>query len=185
MDDKPAEVNHHVQHRHPNGVRFCALCGGEMRLRVVVPDGRRHKVCSACGFVDFLGPKLVAGCLVVEGGKLLLLRRGINPARGKWTFPGGYVDHGETPLQAAVRETEEEVGMRVRAGELLGLYADPDDPVAAVAVYFAQPGAEAPSLSPEAIEVRYFAADEIPWDEVAFRSTRDALSDWVKRVGGK
>ncbi|HTY54630.1 MAG TPA: NUDIX hydrolase [Candidatus Binataceae bacterium] len=184
-DDEPVEVNHHVQHRHPHDIRFCALCGAEMRVRPVAPDGRRHKVCSACGFVDFQGPKVVAGCLVVKEKKLLLLRRGISPARGKWTFPGGYVDEGETPLQAALRETEEEVGMRVRVGDLFGLYADPDDPVAAVAVYSAQPGNETPSLSDEAIEVRYFGADEIPWDEVAFRTTRDALNDWVTRVGGK
>jgi len=185
MDEDPVEVKHHVQHRHPEGIRFCALCGGEMRLRTVVPDGRRHKVCSVCGFVDFLGPKLVAGCLVVERERLLLLRRGIHPAHGRWTFPGGYVDLGETPLEAAARETEEEVGMRVRVGDLFGLYADPANPAAAVALYLAEPGIEAPSLSVEAIEVRYFAADEIPWDEIAFRTTHDALRDWVKRIGRK
>jgi len=184
-DDEPVEVNHHVQHRHPHQVRFCGLCGGELRIRPVAPEGRQHRVCSACGFVDFLGPKLVAGCLVIDNEKLLLLRRGISPARGKWTFPGGYVDHGETPVQAALRETDEEVGMRVTIGELFGLYADPDDPVAAVAVYLAQPGLEPPGLSDEAIEVRYFAADEIPWDEIAFRTTRDALNDWIRRVSDK
>ena len=73
--------------------------------RLVLPDRRRHSVCAGCGFVDFRGPKLVAGCLIVSDGKVLLLRRGIEPQLGKWTFPGGYVDLGETPEQAALRET--------------------------------------------------------------------------------
>ncbi len=183
MNDDPVEVKHHVQHRHPDDIRFCALCGGEMVFRLVIPDGRRHRVCSACGYVDFLGPKLVAGCLVEERGRLLLLRRGIHPEHGKWTFPGGFVDLGETPVEAALRETQEEVGMRVRIGDLLGLYTDPSNPKAAIAVYLAEPGSEAPSLSVEAIEVRYFAADEIPWDEIAFRTTHDAVRDWLKLMG--
>lgn len=182
-DDGPVEVKHHVQHRHPEGVRFCGLCGGELRPRLVMPDRRRHKVCASCGYVDFLGPKMVAGCLVVASGRLLLLRRAIEPALGKWTFPGGFVDLGETPEQAAARETEEEVGMRVRVGALLGLYTDAANPKAAVAVYLAEPGAEAPGLSAEASEVRYFAAGEIPWPDLAFRTTRDALRDWLTTLG--
>ncbi|MFZ0887581.1 MAG: NUDIX hydrolase [Candidatus Binataceae bacterium] len=179
MKDRPVEVIHHVQHGYPDKIRFCPLCGGELVDRLVIPDHRRHKVCSRCGFVNYLGPKLVAGCLVVDAGRLLLLRRGIPPRHGRWTFPGGYVDLGETPERAAARETLEEVGMRVRVGKVFGVYTDPDDPHASVVVYLAEPGSEPPGLSHEAIEVRYFGRDEIPWDEVAFRTTRDALTDWV------
>lgn len=179
MKDDPVEVNHQVQHQHPENIRFCSLCGGELEARVVMPDRKRHKVCSKCGFVVFLGPKLVAGCLVVDAGRVLLLRRGIVPQRGRWTFPGGYVDLSETPEQAAVRETREEVGMKVRVGGVFGVYTDPDNPQASVVVYLAEPGEEQPATSLEATEVRYFAPDEIPWDEVAFRTTRDALADWT------
>ena len=150
-----------------------------MRLRIVLPDNKQLKVCDRCGFVNFAGPKLVAGCLVIDAGRVLLLRRGNEPRVGMWTFPGGYVDLGETPRDAATRETLEEVGMRVEAGATLGVYADPHNPIAAVVVYLARPGTELPSLSPEATEVRYFAAAEIPWDELAFRTTHDALRDWV------
>jgi ADP-ribose pyrophosphatase YjhB (NUDIX family) len=172
-------ANHHLQHQYPANVRFCALCGGPMRLRIVLPDKKQLKVCDNCGFVHFAGPKLVAGCLVIDAGRVLLLLRGNEPRVGMWTFPGGYVDLGETPQDAATRETLEEVGMRVEAGATLGVYADPDNPIAAVVVYLARPGVELPSLSPEATEVRYFAAAEIPWDELAFRTTHDALRDWV------
>lgn len=178
-DDSPVTANHHVQHRYPEAIRFCALCGGEMRLRIVMPDRKRLKVCAGCGYVDFQGPKLVAGCLVIDSRRVLLLRRGIMPQIGKWTFPGGYVDLGETPPQAAIRETIEEVGMTVALGPLLGLYSDPAHPLAAVAVYIAAPGVEMPGLSDEATEVRYFTPDEIPWDDLAFRTTRDALTDWI------
>ncbi len=178
-NDDPVEPNHHIQHQYPHNIRFCALCGGEMQLRTVLPDRKRFKVCSQCGFIDFPGPKLVAECLVVGTGKVLLLRRAIPPQIGKWTLPGGYVDLGETPAQAATRETFEEVGMRVTIERLLGVYADAANPVAAIVAYIAKPGAEGPGTSQEASEVRYFAVDEIPWDEVAFRTAREALTDWV------
>lgn len=179
MKDKPVEVDHKVQGQAPDAIRFCSYCGGELEIRLVIPDRKLHKVCTRCGFVHFLGPKLVAGCLVIDNGKVLLLRRGIVPQRGRWTFPGGYVDLGETPAQAAVRETREEVGMNVRLGRVFGVYADPDNPQAAVVVYFAEPGSEPPAISHEATEVCYFSPNEIPWDEVAFRTTRDALTDWA------
>jgi ADP-ribose pyrophosphatase YjhB (NUDIX family) len=175
----PVETNHHLQHRYPGNVRFCALCGGAMRMRVVLPDRKRFMVCDRCSFVHFPGPKLVAGCLVADTGRVLLLRRGNEPRIGTWTFPGGYVDLGETPAQAALRETLEEVGMRVTADGVLGVYADAQNPIAAVVVYLARPGIEPPRLSPEAIEVKYFAAEEVPWKDLSFRTTDDALRDWV------
>jgi 8-oxo-dGTP diphosphatase len=183
MSRPPVRVNHHVQHRYPLGIRFCPLCAGQLEDRILLPDGREHKVCAECGFVHFLGPKLVAGCLVIDRGRVLLLRRGIEPEVGKWTFPGGFVDFGETPDQAALRETMEEVGMHVRIERHLGLYADPANPHAAVAVYMASPGPEVPGVSDEATEVRFFAPAEIPWDEIAFRTTREALRDWLASIG--
>jgi len=180
-DDRPVHADHRVQHRYPADVRFCALCGGEMRPREVLPDRKRFKVCARCGFVDFPSPKLVAGCLVVERGNVLLLKRGIEPALGRWTFPGGYVDLGEHPKDAAVREVAEEVHMGVRAGDLLGVYFAPSNPIAVIVVYLAEPGSNPPSVSDEATEVGYYEASAIPWDDLAFDTTRQALSDWVAR----
>lgn len=179
-DDRAVEPRHDIQHQYPANVRFCALCGGAMELRTVLPDGKRHKVCSRCGFIDFQGPKLVAGCLVIDAGRVLLLRRAIPPRLGYWTFPGGYVDFGEMPEPAALRETVEEVGMNVTIERLLGVYADPQNPIAAVVVYLARPGRESPGLSGEASEARYFGPAEIPWEEIAFRTTEAALRDWMR-----
>src|SRR5215471_8958344 len=105
------------------------------------------------GFVHFAGPKLVAGCLVIDAGRVLLLRRGIEPQIGKWTFPGGYVDLGESPAAAALRETREEVGMEMELGRVLGIYTDPAHPISATVVYRAKPGIEEASVTDEATEV--------------------------------
>jgi len=179
MKDDPVHANHHVQRDYPGKVKFCPLCGGAIAARLIIPENARRNVCTRCGFVHFPGPKLVAGCFVVDGGRVLLLRRGIEPAVGKWTFPGGYVDFGENSADAAVRETREEVGMRVALGPLLGVFTDSMSPAMTIVVYLAAPGIDAPSLSDEATEVRYFAPDDIPWHDLAFPTTADALTAWV------
>ena len=183
MNDKPVHADHNLQRKYPTSIRFCPLCGGAMELRTVIPDNKRLKACTQCGFVHFPQPKLVAGCLIVDDGRALLLRRGNQPRRGKWTFPGGYVDWGETMQTAAQRETLEEVGMHVQVGEVLGIYADPAHPSPIIAVYLAAPGIDPPQKTHEAIEVRYFQPGELPWKDIAFHTTEAALRDWVKRLG--
>lgn len=175
-------ANHHVQHRFPAEVKFCALCGADMELRTILPDRKRFRACPQCGFVFFPSPKLVAGCVVVERGRVLLLKRGIEPALGKWTFPGGFVDFAEPAADAAARETLEEVGLRVNLGPLLGVYTDPANAKAQVIVYLATPVGGELTLSEEATEIRYFTPEAIVWDSLAFRSTHDALTDWVRSV---
>jgi 8-oxo-dGTP diphosphatase len=177
------EANHLIQHEYPRNVRFCPMCGGALEMRIVAPDHKENKVCTRCGFVYFLAPKLVAGCIVADGDRTLLLRRGLEPSLGKWTYPGGFVDLGETPEKCAVRETREEVGMMVRNPELLGIYADRKDPMPIIVVtYVAEPGAEPPIITPEATEVRYFGIDEIPWDELAFDTTVQAMEAWAAKI---
>jgi ADP-ribose pyrophosphatase YjhB (NUDIX family) len=180
----PIHPNHRVQRDYPAKVKFCPLCGATMESRVLAPENVQRKVCTRCGFVLFPGPKLVAGCFVVDAGRVLLIRRGIEPAIGKWTFPGGYVDFGENSADAAVRETLEEVGMRVTLGPLLGVFVDSMTPAITVVVYLAAPGKEPPSISDEASEVRYFAPDDIPWHDLAFPTTTDALTAWVASTRG-
>jgi ADP-ribose pyrophosphatase YjhB (NUDIX family) len=150
-----------------------------------MPDQKRFKVCTRCGFVHFPAPKLVAGCLVIDRGRVLLLRRGLEPQIGKWTFPGGYVDLGESPSAAALRETREEVGMQVELGQVLGVYTDPVNPISAVVAYLAKPGIDQARVTDEATEVNYFAPADIPWHDVAFATTRDALRDWLALIQAK
>ena len=159
------------------------MCSGVLEVRIVAPDHKENKVCTRCGFVYFLGPKLVAGCIIADGDHTLLLRRGLEPSLDKWTYPGGFVDLGETPAKCALRETLEEVGITVHEPELLGIYADRRDPSPIIVVtYLARPGVEAPVVTAEATEVRYFGADEIPWSDLAFDTTVQAMEAWVARI---
>jgi ADP-ribose pyrophosphatase YjhB (NUDIX family) len=115
---------------------------------------------------------------------VLLTRRAIEPAFGRWTFPGGYVDWGEDLATAARREMREEVGLDLEPAGLLGIYSYPGAPVVIVAYHVTVPeGLEAKVDAHEVSEASYFARDEIPWDELAFRSTREALEDWFRRPG--
>src|SRR5215475_5863882 len=180
---KPAvHADHRVQHRFPRDVRFCALCGGNMESRLVLPDEKELPVCESCGFVFFPSPKLVAGCLVIASDRVLLIKRGNEPEIGKWTYPGGFVDFAERAIDAAVRETYEEVGIRVTIDRLLGVYTDPSNHNAQSIVYLAEARDGRPTPSTEAVEVEFFAPKEIPWEQLAFRSTFDALTEWTNSV---
>ena len=168
----------------PDTFRFCPLCGAVVQRRVVSRDMREYPVCSACGFVCYLHPKIVAVTIPVRHGRVLLTRRAIEPALGLWTFPGGYVDWGESVVAAARREMREEVGLDLEPGGLVGIYSYDGAPVVIVAYHVTVPdGLEAEADAHEVSETGYFAREEIPWDALAFRSTREALEDWFRRPG--
>jgi ADP-ribose pyrophosphatase YjhB (NUDIX family) len=168
----------------PDTVRFCPLCGGPVARRLVARDLREHPVCSRCGFVCYLHPKVVAVTIPVRAGRILLARRAIEPAHGLWTFPGGYVDWGEEVAAAARREMREEVGLDLAPAGLVGIYSYPAAPVVIVAYHVTVPeGLEARADAHEVSEVGFFARRDIPWDALAFRSTREALEDWFRLPG--
>jgi mutator protein MutT len=147
----------------------------------VLKEGEPERlVCGACGFVLYLNPKLAACAITRVGEEVVMLRRGIDPEKGKWVFPGGFVDRGETPADAAVRETREEVGLVVEVDDLVGVYAYPGSEVVVV-VYAARLVSGVPAIGDECLEVATFTPDALPWDELAFRSTREALQAYVKK----
>lgn len=127
-------------------------------------------------------PKPVACAIPVDGdGRIVLLRRGFEPGKGRWTFPGGYVDLGESVPDAARREVDEELRMPIALGALVGVYSRADDPIVLV-VYAAEALGE-PQVTEEAAEVRAFAPDALPWDELAFWSTAVALREFTAPGG--
>ena len=166
----------------PDTIRFCPLCGTGLERRPVGPDRRPEMVCEGCDFVYYLDQKVVAGTILLENGRILLTRRAIHPAHGKWTFPGGYVDWGETVEAAALRETWEETGLTVELGGLVGVYSYPTSPVVIV-VYGARLLGGTLTLCHENDRLEWIAPDEIPWPELAFPSTGAALRDFLARLG--
>jgi ADP-ribose pyrophosphatase YjhB (NUDIX family) len=139
-------------------------------------------VCSACAFVFFLDPKIAAGVVFSYDGGILLLQRAIHPSYGKWVFPGGYVDRGETLEAAALREVQEESGLVVRLTRLLGAYSFPDNPVIVVA-YAGDVMGGSLTIDDESLAIRSFPPAEIPWDQLAFPSTVQVLKDYLKLSG--
>jgi ADP-ribose pyrophosphatase YjhB (NUDIX family) len=170
-----------VDTSHPHAFsRFCMHCG--QRLTSALPEGdrKRRMVCLDCGFIHYVNPRPVAGTLPVRpDGKLLLLRRAIEPRIGSWVFPGGFMDVGESAEEAAVRETMEEACLEVANLRLSGVYTRPG-PGVVVIVFEAEAIGEA-AVGEECSELAWFHPVEIPWHDIAFDSTEAALRDWVAR----
>jgi 8-oxo-dGTP diphosphatase len=169
----------HLHHQlSPQSIRFCPLCGGSLERRSVPPEGKREMVCVGCSFIYYLNHKVVAATIPEDEGRVLLTRRTIQPARGKWTFPGGFVDWGEPVEDAAVRETWEETGLKVNLDGLLGVYSYPGTPIVIV-VYRARVVEGDLKTCSENDRVEWVVPAAIPWEELAFPSTQAALRDFL------
>jgi 8-oxo-dGTP diphosphatase len=164
-------------------LRYCPVCGGKLHSKTLKPEEPDRLVCSKCEFVFYLDPKVVACSIVEMEGRIVLLKRAIDPQKGKWVLPGGYVDRGEEVKAAALRETEEECGLKIHTKELLGLYSYPGR-IAVVVVYVAEPSGGELIVGDETAEVGLYRPESIPWNELAFQSTIDALKDYLKKREG-
>jgi ADP-ribose pyrophosphatase YjhB (NUDIX family) len=160
---------------------FCPICGGGLEEQYLPDESRNRLVCSGCGRIHYINPNVVAGAIPVENGRIWLLRRGIEPRLGNWTYPAGYMEMGETVEDAARRETSEELNLEIRIDRLLGVYSRP--PMTTVVVVYVAEAVSAPSVGHETLEIGSFAPAEIPWDGLSFWSTRAALTDWVESLG--
>jgi 8-oxo-dGTP diphosphatase len=136
-------------------------------------------VCGECGFVFYLGPKLVAGAIIESGGGILLIQRAIEPGYGKWTFPGGFVERGEIAEAAAARETLEEIGLEIEVTGIVGLYTY-EDQIPAIAVFSARITGGEPTPLDETLDVKRFPRSALPWSKMAFPSTEQALKDYLR-----
>jgi ADP-ribose pyrophosphatase YjhB (NUDIX family) len=164
---------------HPE-FRFCPVCGRPLAARLLRASEPERLVCTSCGFVLYLDPKVAVGTIIHAGdGRVVLVRRAIDPGYGKWVFPGGYVDRGEEVLGAALREAREECGLEVRIDGLVNIYSYAGaTPI--IIVYAATMLAGDLVVDDEGLEARLFERAEIPWEELAFPSTTDALRDYFE-----
>ncbi len=159
--------------------RFCPRCSGYFESRVLKDGEPERLICRECGFVFYLGPKLVAGALFEMDGGILLVQRAIEPGYGKWTFPGGFVERGEKAETAAEREVFEECGVEIETTGVLGLYTYKGQ-VPAIAVFTANVTGGEPAPLDETMHVKLFPRDDLPWSEMAFPSTGHALKDYLR-----
>jgi len=163
-------------------LNHCSHCGGALHLRMLPGEDRERLACDACGHIAYVNPRLVVTCLpVTDSGEVMLLRRGIEPGRGLWAQPGGFMEIDETVEAGAIRETLEETGLLVEPGAIVGLYTRPEAAIVVIA-FEARIVGGVVTRTAEALEVRPFCPDAIPWPELAFRTSEWALRDWVRRV---
>jgi ADP-ribose pyrophosphatase YjhB (NUDIX family) len=156
---------------------FCSNCGARLIVKVPAGDDRLRHVCEACDTIHYQNPKIVAGCIPDWEGRLLLCRRAIEPRYGLWTLPAGFMENGESTVQAATRETLEEANARIAVGDLYSMYSLPY--INQVHLLFRArlldldfgPGQES-------LEVRLFSEADIPWNEIAFRPVRFSLEHY-------
>jgi 8-oxo-dGTP diphosphatase len=173
-------ISEHHPHAHGRiEYRFCPRCGGDLEKRVIKATEPKRLVCQNCSFIFYQDPKVVAGTIFTLAGGIVLLKRGVEPAMGKWVFPGGYVDRGESVHAAAVRETKEESRLDVKITSLLNVYSYEGSPNIIV-VYAAEIVGGALAAADESIEAGTFQPSGIPWHDLAFASTKDALNDYIK-----
>lgn len=160
-------------------MNFCTQCGAKVEFRIPPGDHLARYVCDACGTIHYQNPRLVVGCVPEYDGKILLCRRAIEPRRGYWTVPAGFMENGETLQQAAARESYEEALARVEVGSLLSvvhvLHAHQ------VHVFFRATLREpAFGVGVESLETVLVEPEDIPWSDIAFPSTDFTLHRYLE-----
>ena len=180
--DDPAAFHEGAPRWLSEMVRHCSRCGAALRYGPLDGEHRERHACAACGFIAYINPRLVVTTLpITERGELILLRRAIEPGYGRWAQPGGFLEADETAIQGAIRETREETGLEVVPTGIVGLYSRPQGAIVVVA-FAARIVGGVMSVTPEALDVRPYRLDAIPWDEIAFDTSIWAIGDLVRSV---
>jgi ADP-ribose pyrophosphatase YjhB (NUDIX family) len=166
-------------------MKFCSACGSDdLAFRLPAGDTLPRHVCEACGTIHYQNPKIVTGCLPEWDDRVLLCKRAIEPRRGLWTLPAGFLENSETLQAGAMRETLEEAGARVTLGALYVVISLPQ--ISQVYTMFRARLPEPEfSAGTESLEVRLFDEAEIPWDQIAFRTIGRTLRRYFldRRLG--
>ena len=158
-------------------LNYCPRCAHPLEDKFLFRRTRR--ACPHCGFIFFREPKVAAGAVIERDGAVLLVRRSVDPQKGAWALPAGYMEIDEGPVAAAIRECYEETGLVVRITGLFGVYHIARDPRGAGVLILYRATIESGALKPgdDASEAAFFTPDAIPRN-IAFASTRRALFRW-------
>src|SRR5574341_2119065 len=168
----------------PKDLKFCPRCG--QTLSDGLHFGQIRRGCEACGFIYFRDPKVAAVVSVIQHGQMLLIRRAVVPELGKWALPAGFIDYGEDPREAAVREVREETGLTVQITRLIDVLGGDSSGGASIILLFegmVTGGVLAPG--DDVSEAAFFGPDEIPVGDIAsFTSTQLMIQRWLDFLKG-
>jgi ADP-ribose pyrophosphatase YjhB (NUDIX family) len=161
-------------------LQYCPSCGAPLTVRLLPTEDRPRLVCDR-GHILYVNPKLVVGVIPERRGRILLLRRAIEPRHGFWTYPGGFMEIDESVEEAAAREALEETGVEVKISGLVGVYSRPGPHGPGIVSIVFRGRVPNGRVEPgrEALEARWFRPEDIPWDDLAYDTTRWALRDWL------
>ena len=158
-------------------MKFCSNCGATVSHKIPAGDALPRYVCDACNTIHYQNPRMIVGCVPVWEDKVLLCKRAIEPRRGLWTVPAGFMENGETLDKGAARETLEEANARVEIGVLYAVFNIPH--VNQVYLLFLAKLLDLDfHAGEESLETRLFREDEIPWDQLAFATVRNTLTHY-------
>lgn len=162
---------------------YCLLCGNELSQRLI--EGREREVCQQCGWIKYDQLKVTAGVLVEKDKKILLVKRAIQPWRGYWYLPAGFVEDDESPREAAEREGFEETNLKISTDHLINLYFYNDDPRGngLLILYSGIITSGKEELTPEIQEISFFFREEIQSLELAGGSHNLAILEWASGKG--
>lgn len=160
-------------------MKYCCECAHPVQYQTPDGDNRERAVCTQCGTIHYVNPRIIAGTLPVYEDKVLLCKRAIEPRKGYWTLPAGFMEQGETLEAGAVRETQEEAGIHITCGQLLSSISVPH--ISQVHIFFLanMNSPDHASRTSESLEVKLFSVNEIPWDEIAFPTVKKTLRHYL------
>ncbi len=161
-------------------MQFCSNCGAGVTTEIPQGDNRQRSVCNSCDTIHYVNPKLVVGCILTWERKILLCKRSIEPRKGYWTLPAGFMENEESTMQGAAREANEEANAVAEDLELFGVYSLPR--ISQVYMMFLGQLKDGVAYAgEETLEVGLFSADDIPWQELAFPVVTESLQQFLTR----
>ncbi len=162
-------------------MKYCSRCGADVERKIPADDNRERWVCTRCGTTHYQNPLIVVGCVAEKDGQILLCKRAIEPRHGYWTVPAGFMELGESLAGGAARETLEEACAEIEIGHMFASIDVID--AGQVHVFFTGKLRGGFGVGEESLETQLFSEEDIPWDELAFRSGRYALEKYFEDRG--
>jgi ADP-ribose pyrophosphatase YjhB (NUDIX family) len=160
-------------------MNYCSNCASKLDFRLIEDDHLPRFVCDDCETIHYQNPRVIVGCLPIFEGKILLCKRGIEPRKGFWNIPGGFMENGEHIEEGALREANEEANLTLRSKGLLSVFTVPK--INQVHMHFLTEVLDNNwNLTTETTDIQLFSEDEIPWDDIAFPSNLFTLNTYLE-----